>query len=92
MIRLNVSLIVEDSSRVKPLVETATELVEFSLRDKGVIDYDFFKSTTNDDRYMIYETWENEEALKRHQETEHFKRLVPRLQDLATLTTEKFDF
>lgn len=92
MIRLNVSLIVEDSSRAKALKEVATELVELSLHDAGVIDYDFFHSTTNDDRYMIYETWQSEDDLKRHQETEHFRRLVPRLQELATLTTERFDF
>lgn len=92
MIRLNVSMIVEEESRRKPLIEAATELVEFSLRDKGCIDYDLYASTTNDDRLLIVETWESEEDLKRHSESEHFKRLVPRLEELATLTMEKFDF
>lgn len=92
MIRLNVSLLIEDSSRRKPLIDTATELVEFSLKDKGCIGYDLYASTTEDDRFLILETWESEADLKAHMETEHFKRLVPRLQDLATMTTEKFDF
>lgn len=92
MIRINVSLLIEENSKKKALLETATELVEFSLRDKGCIDYDLYASTTEDDRYMIIETWKSEEDLKRHEESEHFKRLVPRLQDLATMTLEKFDF
>lgn len=92
MIRLNVSLLIEDSSKRKPLLETATELVEFSLKDKGCIGYDLYASTTEDDRYLIYETWESEEDLKRHMESDHFRRLVPRLEDLATMTLEKFNF
>lgn len=92
MIRLNVNMLIEDSDLRKPLLETATELVELSLHDKGCIDYDLYASTTEDDRYMIYETWASEEDLRRHQESEHFRRLVPRLKETATLTTERFDF
>lgn len=92
MIRLNVSLLIEDSSRRKPLIDAATELVEFSLKDKGCIGYDLYASTTEDDRFLIYETWESEDALKAHMESEHFKRLVPRLEELSTMTMEKFKF
>ncbi len=92
MIRLNCSLLVEEANKAPKLVETATELVEYSLHDKGCIHYDLMHSLTNDDRYMIVETWESEEDLKAHMESEHFKRLVPRLQELATMTLEKFNF
>lgn len=89
---MNVSLLIEDSSRRAPLVDAATELVEFSLRDKGCIAYDLYASTTADDRLLIYETWESEADLKHHMESDHFKRLVPRLEELATMTLERFDF
>lgn len=92
MIRLNVSMIVETSENRKKLVDKATELVEFSLRDKGCISYDLYKSTTNDDRYLVFETWESEDALKAHMASEHFKRLVPELEKYSTMTLEKFDF
>lgn len=92
MIRLNVSLLIEESDRRKPLIEVATELVELSLHDKGCIDYDLYASTTEDDRFMIIETWEDEEALLRHQNSDHYKRLSPRLRELATLTLTRFDF
>lgn len=92
MVRINVSLLIEEESRRKPLIEAATELVELSLKDNGCIDYDLYASTTADDRLMIYETWKSEEDLKRHEASEHFRRIVPRMQDLATMTIEKFDF
>lgn len=92
MIRLNVSLLIEKAENRKPLVEAATELVELSLHDKGCIDYDIYGSLTADDRLLIYETWQDEKSLNEHMASEHFKRLVPRLEDLATLTLERFDF
>lgn len=92
MIRINASMIIEMSENRKPLMDAAIELVEFSLRDKGCLGYDLYKSQTNDDRMMIIETWESEEDLKAHMESEHFRRLVPKLQKYSTMTMEKFDF
>lgn len=85
-------MIAETAENAKKLVEKATELVSFSLHDKGCIGYDLYQSKTNDDRYLIVETWESEEALKAHQCTDHFKRLAPDLQKYSTVTTERFDF
>lgn len=92
MIRLNVSMITETEEKAKRLEEVATELVAFSLRDKGCIGYDLYRSKTNNDRFMIVETWNSEEDLKAHSESDHFKRLVPELKKYSNLTMEKFDF
>ncbi len=92
MIRLNVNLLIEKSENRKPLVETAVELVELSLHDKGCIGYDVYGSLTNDDRLFICETWASKEDLEAHMASEHFKRLVPRMEELGTLTMEKFTF
>lgn len=92
MIRLNVSLITETEEKRKKVIEKATELVAFSLRDKGCISYDIYGSLTNSDRLMIVETWESEEDLKAHTETEHYKRLSPALRENASMILEKFEF
>lgn len=92
MIRLNVSMIVETEENRRHLVEAATELVAFSLRDKGCISYDLYESKTNDDRFMIIETWESREDLKAHSESDHFKRLAPELEKYSNLTMEEFEF
>lgn len=92
MIRLNVSIIVETSENCHHLYDTAIELVEFSLRDKGCIDYDLYQSKTNNDRFMIIETWESKEALDAHMASDHFKRLAPELEKYANVTITEFDF
>ena len=92
MIRLNVSMIVETSENCKHLQDKAMVIVAASLHDKGCISYDLYQSKTNNDRYMIVETWASKEDLEAHKETEHFKRLVPELEKYSTLTMEVFEF
>lgn len=92
MIRINCNALVEESEKIKLFIETVTELVAYSLHDKGCVSYDLYRSMTNDDRFIIVETWVDEDALKAHQVSEHFKRLVPEMKALATVTTEVFKF
>lgn len=92
MIRLNVFLLLEDVQRKAAVRFVGTELVEKSRHDKGCIAYDLFESTTVDNHMMICETWASEEDLKAHMATEHFRTLVPKLEEIATLTMEKFNF
>lgn len=92
MIRLNVFLLLEDVQKKEALKFVATELVELSLREKGCINYGLFESCLVDNHMMICETWASEEDLKAHQESEHYKRLSPKLREIATLTVEKFNF
>lgn len=91
MVRIIVSMIAETAEDSKKLVAVATELVSFSLRDKGCISYDFYQSLTNDDRFAIVEAWESRADLKAHSETDHYKRLVPELGRYATVTLEEYD-
>lgn len=92
MIRLNCFLEIADSSFRQKAVEAAIELVELSLHDKGCITYEAFGSLTYDNHIEIVETWQDEECLKAHSESAHFKRLVPVLEECGTLTLERFDF
>ena len=91
MIRLNVFIQVSDSNRAAVL-EAAKELVACSLQDKGCIAYDIFESATRKDVLMICETWENAEVLAMHVKANHFVTLVPKIQGLASMKLEKFDF
>lgn len=92
MVRVNCTMLIEKSENRKPLIETATELAELSLRDRGCIGYDLYGSLTNDDHLMIVETWKSRRDLKDHMASEHFLRLVPKMESLATMTLEQFDF
>ncbi len=92
MIRLNCGIIAETQENRQRAIELATELVALSLHDKGCIEYDLLGSLVDSDRLVIYETWSSEADLKNHMESEHFRRLVPAIEQVATLTLERFDF
>lgn len=91
MIRLNVFIQVEDSNK-EALLQAVQELVAASQKDAGCIAYDSFASTTRADVFMICETWTDETALAAHEQAEHFKTLVPKIESLATMKLEKFNF
>lgn len=91
MIRLNVFIQVEESKKAE-LVGVAKELVAASVKDQGCIAYDLFQSETRADVLMICETWTDDEALKAHEQSTHFTTLVPRMQALAAMKIEKFNF
>ena len=79
MIRLNVFIQVEESNR-NEVIEVAKELIAQSLKDNGCIAYD------------IFETWSDEKALDAHMKAPHFVTLVPRIESLAKMKLEKFEF
>lgn len=91
MIRLNVFIQVDEKNH-DALVAAAKELVAASLKDQGCIAYDLFQSATRPDVLMICETWADAASLSAHEAASHFTTLVPRIQSLAAMKLEKFNF
>ena len=91
MIRLNVFIQVSAENRAAVL-ESAKELVAYSLKDNGCIAYDTFESSTRPDVFMICETWQNAEVLAAHEKSPHFAQYVGIIQKLAEMKLEKFEF
>ena len=91
MIRLNCFIQVEESKR-EAVLALAKELVAASLNDKGCVAYDIFESATRNDVMMICETWKDEASLELHSNSSHFTTLVPKIESLATMKLEKFQF
>ncbi len=91
MIRLNVFIQVDEKNRAE-LIAAAKELVAASQKDNGCVSYDLFESATRPDVLMICETWKDDEALSTHQQAPHFTKLVPQINSLGTMKTERFEF
>lgn len=91
MIRLNVFIQVEDKN-YDQVVTAAKELVAASLKDNGCVAYDLFQSSTRKDVLMICETWKDAASLTAHEQSAHFTTLVPKIQELAAMKLEKFEF
>lgn len=91
MIRLNVFIQVGAEKR-QEVVALSKELVAASLKDNGCVAYDLFESATRPDVLMICETWHDAESLSAHEQATHFTTLVPKIQELAAMKLEKFNF
>ena len=83
MIRLNAFFTVKAGVTTAQVKAVADELVTLSRQDKGNKGYDLFESTTQPGIFMFCESWENEEVLKQHAASEHFKRIVPQIEALC---------
>lgn len=70
----------EDYKKALKLIE---ELVKKSQAEKGCIVYKAFRDIDNKYGLCIYEEWDSKESLEAHQSTEHFKRIVPQISEIA---------
>ena len=43
------------------------------LKDPGAITYTIHRAVDNPNKFLVYEQYENQDAFKYHQQTEHFK-------------------
>ncbi len=60
------------------------ELVKLSQAEPLCISYDLFVDQEDPCHFIFVETWSDRAALAVHDETEHFKRLVPQIRALAS--------
>jgi len=87
-IRINCMMTVDAANRDK-VIDLCKQLVAGSLGDEGVIDYDIMASVTRPEKLMIYETWKDQASLDKHEQAEHFKTLLPQINDLCKIEVKK---
>ena len=88
LIRMNCPLEVKNGKE-EEVLKDGVELVNKSLKDEGVVDYDILKSCTRNNQFLIFETWKNQDCLNKHMNSEHFKKLVPKIQENGNLKIDK---
>ncbi|MDM8534670.1 putative quinol monooxygenase [Clostridiaceae bacterium HSG29] len=59
--------------------ETAKELIIRSNKENGCISYDLYVDMNDSSILTFLESWEDEEAIFNHNNSEHFKEIVPQL-------------
>lgn len=76
--RRNYMILVTAVIQAKPgkrnkLISKSRNVVEFTRLESGNISYSLYASTENEDVLLMFEQWENMDALRSHTQTEHFK-------------------
>ncbi len=75
MITINVLLKVKPEQE-QAYLEYVETMVHKSRADEGCLYYDHLKSVTAPYDYMIVENWENEEAVEKHNATDHLQNFL----------------
>ncbi|NTW72212.1 MAG: antibiotic biosynthesis monooxygenase [Eubacteriaceae bacterium] len=58
------------------------ELAELSRKEEGCISYGLFEDLKDPNILTFIEEWEDDEALKFHNQTEHFIKFGPKIKEL----------
>lgn len=73
---------------IEKILELTREMVEDTVKEEGCIKYEFFQDIKDPKVMLIIEEWESEEALNLHMASEHFKRIIPQLNELREKPSE----
>lgn len=82
MIRVIATFLIKPES-IDEALSLATELVTITRTEKGCAQYDFVRSTEQQNKFVMLEGWESKADLDSHSAAEHFTRLVPQLAALC---------
>ena len=81
MIKIIARNIVKQDSRDR-FIKLAKELTAKSKKESGCISYNLYEST--DGKYLTFiEEWKDEKAIEGHNNSGHFKSIVPQLRELS---------
>ena len=70
------------------ILELSKEMVEKTVKEEGCIKYELYQDTKDPKVLIIIEEWEDEEALNKHMASEHFRRIIPQLNELREKPSE----
>ncbi|MBQ7254058.1 MAG: antibiotic biosynthesis monooxygenase [Bacteroidales bacterium] len=87
-LRLNCLVSVSMDNRDR-YIELCMQHVAASLEDEGNIAFDLMESATDSTKFLIFETWESQDALDKHSASQHFADIVPQTGALATTVLQQ---
>lgn len=65
--------------KIEEFKKTAENLINNSTAEEANIFYTLNQSVEDEQQFAFIECWKDEEALKNHEATEHFKNIFPAL-------------
>jgi quinol monooxygenase YgiN len=64
------------------IISQSQDVIESTRLESGCISYELFASTEDENVLVMFERWENIEALELHKQTDHYKAFGPSIKDL----------
>jgi quinol monooxygenase YgiN len=71
------------SDKIPEALDICAQLVSSTREESGCIQYDLFQDKDDISILTFIEIWDTSKSLEKHMESEHFKKLVPLLNNLS---------
>ncbi len=84
--------IISDNIIAQQKQQLFLSIVKQLVKEKGCISYTLHQNTENPLHFCIMEQWEDENAIQQHNQTNHFKTLVPQMKDCREKQTKANHF
>lgn len=81
MIIITAKCILKDNKK-EEFIKVAQEMIEETNKEVGCISYDLYEDINDENIVTFIEEWESREAIERHNNSEHVKRIVPVFNEL----------
>lgn len=64
------------AEHIKEFIEATKENQNNSLKEKGIICFDFFQCKDEPTKFLLYEGYKSEDDVNEHLKTEHFNKWI----------------
>ncbi|MCK9782880.1 MULTISPECIES: putative quinol monooxygenase [Enterobacterales] len=85
-----IATIVAKENHENEVLSACKAMIKPSHKDEGCIQYELHKDTTQPRTFIFFEIWKDQNAIDKHNETEHMKAFVENLKDKIELLDIKF--
>ena len=67
------------NDKLSYFIKLCNELIEESRKEEGCVSYHLQQNTERENYVVFVEEWKSNEAIEKHNSSEHFTRIVPLL-------------
>ena len=71
------------NDKLSDFIKLCNELIEESRKEEGCVSYHLKQNTERENYLVFVEEWKSNEAIEKHNSSEHFTRIVPLLVEMC---------
>ena len=71
------------NDKLSNFIKLCNELIEKSRAEEGCVSYHLQQNTERENHLVFVEEWKSNEAIEKHNSSEHFTRIVPLLVEMC---------
>ncbi len=84
-----IASITTQSDKIEFVKQEALKLIEPTRKEDGCIEYQLFENKEDSGNLIFVETWESEDLLQKHLQSEHLQAFAKSIGEIATLSITK---